>query len=60
MDMLIYLLVFLLIAAIVWYVIGQLSLPPPVRMVAVVVMAIVAIVFLLQFLGGGLPHMRFH
>ena len=56
MDLLIYLLVFLLICAIVWYVIGQLSLPPPVRMVAIVVMAIVAIVLLLQFVGGSMPH----
>lgn len=56
MALLVYLLVFLLICAIVWYVIGQLSLPPPVRMVAIVIMAIVAIVFLLQFVGGA-PHL---
>ncbi len=60
MSLLIYMLVFLLICAIVWYVIGQLSLPPPVRMVAVVVMALVAIFFLLQLVGGlgPLPHLR--
>ncbi len=58
MDLLIYVLIFLLIAAIVWYVIGQLSLPPPIRMVAIVVMAIVAILFLMQLLPGSMPHLR--
>ncbi len=57
MDLLIYVLIFLLIAAIVWYVIGQLSLPPPIRMVAIVVMAIVAILFLVQLLPGGASHL---
>ena len=52
MSLIVSLLVALLIFAIVWWAINQLSLPPPVRMVAVVIMAIVALVFLLQFVGG--------
>lgn len=59
MSLLITLLVFLLIAAIVWYVINALSLPPPIRMVAIVVMAIVAIVMLLQLVPGAAAlHLR--
>lgn len=58
MDLIIYLLIALVIFAIVWWVIGQLSLPPPVRMVAIVVMALVAILFLLQLVGGGVPSLR--
>ena len=53
MALLIPLLVFCLIAAIVWWVIGQLSLPPPIRMVVIVVFALIAIAILLQFVGGG-------
>lgn len=58
MDLIIYLLIALVIFAIVWWVIGQLSLPPPVRMVAIVVMALIAILFLLQLVGGGVPSLR--
>lgn len=56
LTLLVYLLVFLLIASVVWWVIGQLALPQPVRMVAVVIMAIVAVIFLLEMVGG-LPHL---
>lgn len=52
MSILISLLILCVIFAIVWWVIGQLSLPPPIRMVVIVIMAIIAIVFLLQFVGG--------
>ncbi len=58
MDLIIYLLVALVIFAIVWWIIGQLSLPPPVRMVAIVVMGLIAIIFLLQLVGGGVPSLR--
>lgn len=47
------LLIVLLIAAIVWWVIGQLNLPQPIRMVAIVIMAIAAILILVSFLPGG-------
>ena len=59
MGLLIYLLVFLIVIAIVWWVINQLALPPPFRMVAVVVMALVAIFMLLSLVGGvgSFPHM---
>ncbi len=53
MDILIYFLVFLVIAAIVWWVIGQLGLPPPFHMVAVAVFAIIAIILLLRLLPSG-------
>lgn len=56
MELLIYLLIMLVIFSIVWWVIGQLTLPQPVRMVVIVVMAIVAIVFLLG-LVGPMPHL---
>lgn len=56
LTLLVYLLVFLLIASVVWWVIGQLALPQPVRMVAVVIMAIVAVIFLLEMVGR-LPHL---
>lgn len=57
MDILIYLLIGLVIVAILWWVINQLGLPPPMRMVAVVVIAIVAILFLLQLVGSA-PHLH--
>lgn len=59
-SLLVYLVVFLLVASLIWWVIGQLALPQPVRMVAVVIMALVAIVFLLSLVGGlgPLPHLR--
>ncbi len=51
--MLITLLVLLLIFAVFWWVIQQLSLPQPVRMVVVVVFAIICLVYLLGFLPAG-------
>jgi hypothetical protein len=56
MAILIYLLVGLVICSLVWWVITQLALPQPIRVVAVVVMAIVAIFFLLE-LVGPMPHL---
>jgi hypothetical protein len=48
-SLLISLLVAVLILAIVWWVLGQLPLPPPVRMAVVVIFALIAILWLLQF-----------
>lgn len=52
LTLLVYLLIFLVVCSLVYWVIGQLALPQPVRLVAVVVMALVAIVFLLQLIYG--------
>lgn len=49
-SLLIYLLIGLLIFALVWWALNQMPLPQPVRMVAIVVMVIVAILFLVNLL----------
>lgn len=50
-----------LILGIVWWALNQLSLPPPVRMVAAVVLALLCIVAVLNWLPISLPHGRiFH
>lgn len=59
-SLLIYLVVILLIFSVLWWVLNQLTLPQPVRMVAVVIFALVVVVFLLNLVGGfggihGLP-----
>ena len=51
--MLITLLVYLCILAIVWWVITQIPLPPPFRIVATVILAIIAIIMLLNLVDGG-------
>lgn len=51
--MLITLLVYLCILAIIWWVVTQLPLPAPFRLVANVIVALVAIVMLLQLTGVG-------
>jgi hypothetical protein len=60
-GLLIDLLVFALIAGIVWWVLQQIPLPPPIRMVVIVVFALIAILVLVSFLpgvGGGFPALR--
>jgi hypothetical protein len=57
MSIIVSLLVICLIIAIAYWAINQLTLPPPVRMVVVVIIALVAILFLLQFVGG-IPHLQ--
>lgn len=52
LTLLIYLLIFLGVCAIVWWTVTQMGLPQPVRVIAVVVMAIVGLLFLLQLLPG--------
>lgn len=52
MSVLVSLLVICLIIGIAWWALEQLTLPPPVRMVVVVLIAILAIGFLLNFVGG--------
>ena len=53
MELIVSLLVLLAVFAIVWWAISQLSLPPPIRMVAVVVLALLAIILLLRLVPGG-------
>lgn len=45
-GLLIQLLVFLLVAALVWWVIQQLGLPHPIQIIAIVVLVIIALVFI--------------
>lgn len=52
METIVTLLVALAIFAIAWWAISQLDLPPPLRMVAVVIIAIIAILLLLPLAGG--------
>ena len=60
--MLLTLLVYLVILAIIWWVLTQLPLPPPFRLVAIVIMALVAIYMLLGLVGGspGLGALSLH
>ncbi len=53
MSVLLTLLVYLVILAIVWWVVTQLPLPPPFRLVATVIVAILAILMLVSLVGGG-------
>ena len=48
----------LAILGIVFWVIRQLALPQPILIAVYAVCAIVAILFLLQFVGGGVPQFR--
>lgn len=59
-SLLISLLIFCLIAGLVYWVIGLLPLPPVIRQIALVVFAIVALIWLLESLplGAGLGFHR--
>ncbi len=59
LTLLVYLLIFCAVAYLVWWAIGAMALPQPVRVVAIVLMAIIGIVFLLQLVGGAgpMPHL---
>lgn len=59
MSVLVSLLVILVIFALVYWVIEQLTLPPPIRMVAIVIFAIVALFWLLS-LVGSVPSLHLH
>ncbi len=60
MGLLITLLIYACILAIVWWLVSTLPLPPPFRIIANVVIAIVAIIMLLSLLGGanGFPDLH--
>ena len=53
-ETLISLLIFLVIVAILWWALNSLGLPQPVRVVAIAIIAIVALVFLGGLLTGNL------
>ena len=52
-QVLISLVVFLIIASVVWWAVGMLPLPTPVRPIVLVVLVIIFLVFLLGMLPGG-------
>lgn len=56
---LISLLILLLILGIVWWVIGQIALPAPIKQAVIVVFAIIVIVVLLGYLPGVPWHGRY-
>jgi hypothetical protein len=58
MELLISLIVVLAIIGIAWWAITQIPMPPPIRIAATVIVAVIAILFLLQFVGGGLHLVR--
>jgi len=51
--MLIDILIAVIVFGLIYYVITLIPLPPPFRTIALVVMALIAIVWLLSFVGGG-------
>ena len=51
-SLLITLLIFALIAGLIWWALQQIPLPPPVRMVIVVVFVIILVLVLLEALPG--------
>jgi hypothetical protein len=52
MSALISLLVLVVIFGIVYWVVQQIPLPPPIRLAVIVIFAVIAIVWLLKFFGG--------
>ena len=57
MDLLLTLIILAAIIAIVWYILSRLPLPEPIRIVIEVVIALIAIIVLLQLapgVGGGM------
>lgn len=52
-SLLVALAVFCLVAYLIFYLTGLPGVPPPVRTIAMVVLVVVAIVYLLQFVGGS-------
>ena len=53
MQLLISLLIFLVIASVVWWAVGVLPLPAPIRPVVLVVLVVIFLVYMLGFLPGG-------
>ena len=53
LQLLISLLVFLIIASVVWWAVGMLPLPSPVRPIVLVILVIVFLVMMLGYLPNG-------
>jgi hypothetical protein len=57
-DLIIYLAVIVIVILVVWFLLSQINLPPPmgqiVTIVLVVLVAVIAIIILLNFLHGGM------
>ena len=53
MNLLISLLVFLVIASVVWWAVGMLPLPAPVRPIVLVILVIIFLIAMLGYLPGG-------
>ena len=53
MELLISLLIFLVIASVVWWAVGMLPLPNPIRPIVLVILVIIFLVYMLGFLPGG-------
>ena len=52
LELLVSLLIFLVIASVVWWAAGTLPLPPPARPIVLVILVIIFLVFLLGFIPG--------
>jgi heme A synthase len=59
-NLLIYLIIICLVLYVLWWVLSQIPLPQPIRTVAVVIFALVAVIMLLNMTGGisGLHFLR--
>ena len=53
MEILISLLVFLVIASVVWWAVGMLPLPGPIRPIILVVLVIIFLIAMLNYLPGS-------
>ena len=53
MQLLISLLIFLVIASVVWWAVGMLPLPAPVRPIVLVILVIIFLVMMLNYLPGS-------
>ena len=53
MQLLISLLIFLVIASVVWWAVGMLPLPAPIRPIVLVVIVLIFLVYLLGYLPGS-------
>ena len=53
MELLVSLLVFLVIASVVWWAVGMLPLPAPIRPIVLVVIVLIFLVYLLGYLPGS-------
>ncbi len=60
LNLLVTLLIFLVILSLCYWIIGLLPLPDPVRQIAIVILAIVAVLYLIGALTGQVPLMRLH